>query len=535
MWFLGWIPYALQHGVDPFVTDQINAPTGVNLMWNSSIPLISLALSPVTLSAGPIVAYNVAMVGSIALSAWCGFVVLGRYVRSTVAALLGGLVYGFSPYVISHAALHLNLAAVWAPPLFLLLLDELLIRRRRSPTALGAAIGLVAAGQLLTAEEILATAAVSAAMFVLVAAAVVRRRSELEASGRRLVAAILPAGLSLAALAGWPLAVQLLGPLRIEGRVQDLETFSTDLLNLAIPTEYQLLSPPGTSELSSQFSGLYHEATAYLGLPLVMIVFAVVVLRWHDPRIRIGGLLAAIMFVLSLGPVLQIGSESTGVPLPWAPFSGLPLLEHALPGRLTLYMWLAVAGLVAMAADWFMAMDRRRAVPSMIALVAAVAVAAPTPMRSSSIEIPPFFERWEQQAIGDDAIILMVPYFTNGAGADAMLWAAIAGDRPRMYEAYAYVPGPDGRPRYGPPPTQLSDIMVSIQDGGQLVVARGSVRDRVARELTQAGITDVIVGPMDHRRQMVAFLTDLFGRPPIEVDGVALWRAVDRSGVSSPP
>ena len=46
MWFLRWIPYAIEHVVDPFVTDQINAPAGVNLMWNSSITLISLALAP---------------------------------------------------------------------------------------------------------------------------------------------------------------------------------------------------------------------------------------------------------------------------------------------------------------------------------------------------------------------------------------------------------------------------------------------------------------------------------------------------------
>jgi hypothetical protein len=45
----------------------------------------------------------------------------------------------------------------------------------------------------------------------------------------------------------------------------------------------------------------------------------------------------------------------------------------------------------------------------------------------------------------------------------------------------------------------------------------------------------VIVGPMQNRKQMVVFFTDLFGRPPLEVDGVQIWRDVDRFGVVPRP
>jgi hypothetical protein len=100
-----------------------------------------------------------------------------------------------------------------------------------------------------------------------------------------------------------------------------------------------------------------------------------------------------------------------------------------------------------------------------------------------------------------------------------------------MYEAYAYVPSPDGTPRYGPAPTQLSQTMEAIQDNGSSLVARGAVRNQIARDLEGAGIAVVIVGPMPNRSQMVAFFTDLFGRPPQVVDGVELWTGVDGSGV----
>ena len=55
-----------------------------------------------------------------------------------------------------------------------------------------------------------------------------------------------------------------------------------------------------------------------------------------------------------------------------------------------------------------------------------------------------------------------------------MLWAAVAGDRPRLYEAYAYVPDADGNPRYGPPSKQLTAIMERIQDDGLTMVAGGA-------------------------------------------------------------
>ena len=81
-------------------------------------------------------------------------------------------------------------------------------------------------------------------------------------------------------------------------------------------------------------------------------------------------------------------------------------------------------------------------------------------------------------------------------------------------------PTADGTPSYGPPATQLTTIMDAIQDRG--VVHRGprrGVRAQVLPDITEAGITDVVVGPMDHRAQMIAFFTDLLGRGPMSATG----------------
>ena len=347
MWFLRWVPSAIEQGVDPFVTFRMNAPEGVNLMWNAWTPLVGLLLAPVTVVAGPLAAYNIAIVGAIATSSLAAFAALRRYAPGIAGPLLGGAVYGFSPYVISHASIHLNLALVWAPPVMLVLLDELLVRRHHRASVLGLAIGVMAGFQVLVFEEVLATGAVAAAVFAAMLAITVRDRELIRQGAVRVARAFVPALAGLVVVAGIPLAVQFAGPLRLTQRVQETERFGTDLLNLVVPTRFQLLAPIAATGMSDQFSVLYHEATAYVGLPLLVILGVTVWRRWADLRIRIGGLMALAMLILSLGQGLRIGNVDTGIPMPWLLFSQLPLLEHALPGRLTVYMWLAVGSIVA--------------------------------------------------------------------------------------------------------------------------------------------------------------------------------------------
>jgi hypothetical protein len=46
LWVLRWLPFAVSHGHNPLVTDYLNAPEGVNLMWNTSLVLPALLLAP---------------------------------------------------------------------------------------------------------------------------------------------------------------------------------------------------------------------------------------------------------------------------------------------------------------------------------------------------------------------------------------------------------------------------------------------------------------------------------------------------------
>src|ERR1700736_2767456 len=95
VWYLRWFPFALQHGLNPFFSDFGNYPFGVNLLTNTSVPLLGLVGSPTTLLFGPIASYNALSTLALAGSATAGYAFVRRWTTWRPAALAGGLLYGF--------------------------------------------------------------------------------------------------------------------------------------------------------------------------------------------------------------------------------------------------------------------------------------------------------------------------------------------------------------------------------------------------------------------------------------------------------
>ncbi|OBI77148.1 hypothetical protein [Mycobacterium asiaticum] len=535
IWYLGWTPHALANGLDPFFTTQIGAPAGVNLMWNTPMTLLGLLGWLPARIGGPIFGFNVLMVLGITLSGFTAWLAIRRYTGDGLGPMTGGAIYAFSPYVASHAALHLNLTTAWVPPLFLLVLDELLVTRRRPPWQSGMALGILSAAQLYITEEMLAASVLAAAVLVGVLA-LVRQDGRIRQSTARLATALGVATLTFLTLTAYPLAVQFFGPQRINGQVQDPNIFSTDLLNLILPTPYQLIAPDAVTHVSEKFSGLYHEATGYLGLPLILLIVVVAIRQWGDLRVRIATITGALILVLSLGPELHVGNNALHIPLPWLLFAKLPLLKHLLPGRFTLFVWLAVAVVIAITVQRATKVAPRKRAQWLVAIAAALVVILPAPLEQRASYTPLFFRTWASQGIKPDEIVLVAPYFLDAAGrAEPMLWAADTDYGLRMPEAYAYMPQPDGRTRTGPPPTRLAQIMLMIQDDKIPVLARDEVRAQIAADLRAADVRHVIVGPMQQWPAMFAFFTDLFGRDPQRVGEIGIWRDVNLRGVVAPP
>ena len=79
-WFLRYDATAVAHGHLPaLVTTALNAPRGINLMWNTSLLLPGVVLAPVTMLAGPQVTLAILLTLAFAGSAASLFVVLRRW------------------------------------------------------------------------------------------------------------------------------------------------------------------------------------------------------------------------------------------------------------------------------------------------------------------------------------------------------------------------------------------------------------------------------------------------------------------------
>jgi len=139
-WYLEQDSQSVLHGHDPLLFTTMNAPAGVNGMWNTSLLLPGLVMTPVTLLAGPLAAYNMLFVLALATGPLCAFPLLRRFTDSVPAAGLGALVFGFSPAVLASGIGHINLVLTGLMPITLLLADDL-VTGRRAPWPGGAAMG----------------------------------------------------------------------------------------------------------------------------------------------------------------------------------------------------------------------------------------------------------------------------------------------------------------------------------------------------------------------------------------------------------
>lgn len=533
MWFLRWTPHALLEGQNPLLGTHLNVPDGVNLMWNTSLPLPAALMTPVTELLGLSVTVTTLYTLALTLSAWFASIAFRRYVGSYPAALLGGLVYGFSPAMIAQSSshLHLTLGGV-LPPLMLLLVDEVLVRQRRNPLLAGAALGALAAAQVLIGEELLAFTGIACAAMVLALLLLFPR--QVPARAGRALAGIGAAAVTFAALAAWPLAFQFLGPQHVVGAIQETSRNGNDLYSFVVPTRLMAVTPADTLEVSGRFVGRVGELNGYLGIPLVGLVLFTVARWWRSGVVRVAFVTGLVMLVLSMGERLHIDGRILDVPLPWAAMRSLPLVESAVPTRFMLTADLFFGLLLAI----FIDRARRWAVGGRLAamvLVAAalVALLPKVPLGAQPLAPPPFFTGADVRRIPADSVALVAPFPTAQA-ARAMTWQALADMRYRMPGGYFVGPDTQGRPKFGPIGTRLSGWMTKIRLGWDKPNLVPELRRQLVADLTGWQVQTVIVGPMDPpstEATMVQFFTELLGRPPDRVAGVWVWWNVDRQAL----
>ena len=363
VWDLWWTAHQVVHLGNPWFTSHMAAPVGLQLGFDTTMPLAGLIMTPVTLIFGPSASYTLLTIVLPGLLCY----VMYRAARLWLApagAIAAGALFGLSSMLAWQDWYHLNIAL---GSLFLPMTLEAAVRLRRRPgPRQGVILGIVIGASVLINQE-------SAVMAVLLAAAALLPWLAGRRAGARLPALrALAAGAIAAVVVASPQLIAMIQQAASGGGASEAPdklaasyvTFGASLNGLFAPSPQ--VARYGLHGLAS----LYHyriptESVETFGLVLTVLALFGLAVSW---RRRSAWLLAAFWVVcawLALGATLVIGSRSY-VPLPetWhgtrvsliMPYTwlvhvpGLSALREA--DRLALLGLVAAALLAGAAVDW---------------------------------------------------------------------------------------------------------------------------------------------------------------------------------------
>lgn len=525
LWFLSNTSTALVHGHGHglLVTHSLNAPLGVNMMWNGSLLLPGMLLAPVTALAGPVLSLNLIIVLSPVLSAWSAYLCCGRFLAKASSRVVTGLVFGFSPALLAAALGHFHLTLlVLVPPLMLFTVDA--VTGHRGPGRSGLLIGLLVACQILIGEEVLALTAVAIVVLLLVLAA--QRPRQVRARVLPLALTSAVAAATTLVVAGYPLYVQFFGEQHLHGDVQVHDKIVLDPAQLVVPTVIPVLQ-------RNLLGGLVHvtrlnaaENMGYLGAPLLVLLAVVLWVRRRDLVARTAGLTALVLGVLALGYTLHLAGNHTGIPMPWKLSASIPVVGSVLPVRWMLLIDLLVALLVGLALESLPPRGQRRRLCVTLVLLSLVSLLPHETGAASPTQTPSFFTS-EGPRLRGLTLVLPLPTPSNDS---AMTWAAEAGTRFPILGGYFIGPQRGGQGGFGTFPRRLTEqVFLQLAFNGQPVTINATSRAHARDDFAYWQVRTVVLGPNRSEQVLLSFLTTLLHRAPERTGGVWLWRDIDPS------
>ncbi len=554
-WFLAWVAHALTHGLNPFFSAAINAPQGVNLAQGTLMPLLGAVTLPITLLVGPAASANLLIIMAMPVSAAAAFLVLRHWKLTLPAAALGGLLYGFSPFMLVHDAVHLQLAFVPLPPLIVAVAVDL-TKTVHHVWRKGVLLGVLVAAQYLISSEILVITALLCLAGGLVVAGwgLVTHKHWLRDGTSALGVGLLTAAVVAGPLLAYPLWFQFSGPLHYSGPPwPTTNPYYADLLDFVAPSKLQAITPLLRGTGARLTLSITLEDAAYFGVPVLAVLAWLFWRTRRDVRVWLMAILAVVAAVLSLGPRLVVNGHPTGFRLPFDVLIHLPVLQDVVPGRFSFATDAAVAALVAFAVEHLLREQRRRPLLRNVAVKTRRRLRVGLMVAVVAIVVTTLIPRWPYPSTGGgdlprdvsraiprgDPVVLTYPYpvYPN---IRAMLWQADDNMKFRLLGGYAPMTAPDGSHTPIPPllyPQQFQEYLVNVDLAtNSPYPSPNSVTEiqlvNAARLFLELHHVDAVVVDLSeqHARQVVPLITGATGLPPLLRSGFAVWSLASSSG-----
>ena len=329
VWFVAWPASAIRHGWNPFVTSELNAPFGVNMMNNTSMLLLGTLAAPLTWIVGPVASYVTLLRIGFTLSAFSAALASKKLGLRWRAAWLVGALVGFSSYRLTIGQVHLFAAFdVTMPWIFfcLIRLGQGKMSARRFGVSVGALIGF---GGLISLERATRDSVIVAVVVLVMA--IIRRTQRHEQM-------VLARGIGyVGATAGAILAVPLwffqFGDYAVSATKHSKEfyqSFSVTIEALLTPGMGNVFAPYGSIGKGAFLVGGFTNGS-YFGVALLVLAAVGFWLRRDLALVRFIALADAVFLLLCFGEQVRIFSVE--IPLPGALLTYLPGLSDITPGR----------------------------------------------------------------------------------------------------------------------------------------------------------------------------------------------------------
>jgi hypothetical protein len=463
-WNLWWVRYALlEEGSNPFDSDYLFYPLGINLAFYTLTVLNGLLSIPLQLTVGLIPASNLILLSSFALSGYGAFL-LASYILSalqpahdpqgarshadrrrrqrTLAAFVAGMLYAFASSKLAYAALgQWNIASSqWIPfyALYLFKMGEHPHRRRYAFFA-GILLVMQAYAELTYATFLVLFTALWAAWRLWAAIQEARLdsswRTSLHRYGSLLIGLAMVGILFVVGLS--PVLAMMLPDLMAEGDIfvegsGFADVFSADFIGFLIPSSLH----PALGSLVELFSFDYEVGQhIYVGYSVLVLVLVGAIMGWRQAHSPTGGtrtfpvrywILSAIFFwLLALGPTLRINGHDTALPLPFAAVSRLPFFSgNRYPSRYSVMLVLSLSmlvtnGLVVMlerGSSRFAGLrqvgGRRVIALLLVGLLLFEHLSVPLPL--SDMEVPKIYQTIADERPGDYTLLDLPVAWRNG-------------------------------------------------------------------------------------------------------------------------
>jgi hypothetical protein len=164
VWDLWWIAHQVTHLGNPWFTSHMAAPAGIQLGFDTTIPLAGLLMAPITLALGPSAAFSLLTIVTPGLLCYAMYRA-ARLWLAPAGAIAAGALFGLASMLTWQNWYHLNIALGTA---FLPLTLEAVIRLRRAPgIRQGVILGLVLGASVLVNQESAVLAAILAVVILL--------------------------------------------------------------------------------------------------------------------------------------------------------------------------------------------------------------------------------------------------------------------------------------------------------------------------------------------------------------------------------